>query len=287
MLVCGGVSCGKNSSADGGASLSITQPPQKIISFAPNITEILYSLGLGENIAGVTQFCNYPPEAAQKNRIGGLASYNYEMILRIRPDLAVILKEERDLVAFFDKYSINYITVGSDSIDEIIESIQVIAKASLVGERGDSLARALRRQLEPAPVSTNADRPKVLLCVGRDNIGGGTVGKCFAAGASSFYNQLIEAAGGINVLADVRQAYPAITAEAIIRLNPGIIIDISSAYSSHNQQTACGDWESLKNLSSVKNMETHCLSGDYLTIPGPRFVLILEEFRRIFNRSGC
>jgi iron complex transport system substrate-binding protein len=263
-------------------SLLTVSSPAKIISFAPNITEILYSLGLNENIAGVTQFCNYPPEAARKNRIGGFASFNYEMILRLKPDLAIILKEERELAAFFEKYSIRYITVGSDSVDEIIESIETIAKICLVEDRGGALVQKLRSALESTPVMpADKNRPKVLLCVGRDNIGGGAAGKCFGAGASSFYNQLIEAAGGMNILADIKQAYPAISAEAVIRLNPDIIIDISSAYSDHNQQTACDDWKALKTVSAVKTERTHCLSGDYLTIPGPRFVLILDEFRRV------
>ena len=263
--------------------------PAKIISFAPSITEMLYELGLGDNVSGVTQFCKYPPEAAGKTKIGGYADHNYEAVIRLKPDLAIILKEQRDLIQFFGKYSIAYITVGSDSVDEIIESIQSIAKACNVVDRGDSLARKLRSSLNGAPVSTGntkGSRPKVLLCVSRDNAGGGAISKCFIAGDAAFYNQLIESAGGVNVLKGTGQAYPSISAEAVIRLNPDVIIDISSANSNKPRQAVCGDWKTLKTVAAVKTGNVHCLSGDYLTIPGPRFTLILDDLKSIFHRYG-
>ena len=311
VLLC--LSCGGGTPADnsGGAQVS----PTRIISFAPSITEILYELDLGDRIQGVTRFCNYPPDAAQKRTVGGHADYSYEMILRLKPDLAVILKEQRDLAAFLDKYRIRYIAVGSDSVDEIIESVRLIADAVMVSDRGEALAQKLLRHVgagfTPAQIHgeinratarvapTNCTdagtgdrlqkqcpappRPKILLCVGRENIGGGAVSRCFAAGALSFYNQLIEIAGGVNVLQDTRQAYPAIGAEAVIRLNPDIIIDISSAYSDLPPRQVCGDWNALSSVAAVKNENVYCLQGDFLTIPGPRFVLILDKFRDIFG----
>jgi len=264
--------------------------PAKIVSFAPNVTEILYELGLGGSVAGVTRFCKYPPEAASKPNIGGYADYNYEAVIRLKPDLAIILKEQRDLIQFLGKYSIRYVTAGSDSVDEIIESIQSIARVCNVVDRGDSLARKLQSSLnDDTRVSTNNandNRPKVLLCVSRDNAGGGVVSKCFIAGGAAFYNQLIESAGGVNVLKDTKQAYPAISAEAVVRLNPDIIVDLSSAYSDQSKETICNDWKTLKAVNAVKTDNVHCLSGDYLTIPGPRFTLILDDFRGIFYRYG-
>lgn len=256
-------------------------PPKRIISFAPSVTEILYELGMGENVLGVTQFCNYPPQAKEKDKIGGHVDYNYEAILRLKPDFAILLKERRDLIPFLDKHSIRYITVGSESVDEIIASIRLISKACFISKRGDSLAQSLLSRMESASLYADAERPKVLLSVSRDDIGSGAVAKVFAAGALSFYNQLIEVAGGVNIMNDVREPYPAIGAEAVIRLNPDIIIDISSAYSKQPLGTACNDWRALGSVAAVNTNGVRCLTGDYLTIPGPRFVLIAEEFRNI------
>ncbi|MDR3011749.1 MAG: helical backbone metal receptor [Chitinispirillales bacterium] len=277
LLVC--FSCDKNQSSV--QNESYIAPPSRIISFTPSITEILYELGLGESIVGVTDFCNYPQEAAQKNKIGGHLDRRYETVLRLKPDLAIILKEQHDLIPFFDKYAIRYITVGSDSIGEILESIQSIASAASVGDRGDSLVQNLRRRVEKVSSLTSARvGSRVLLTVGR-TVGIGTITSCYAAGSMSFYNELIEIIGGENVLKDIPQSYPSVSAEAIIRLNPDIIIDISSAHSKNPEETYCDDWSALKTVAAVKEGKVHCLSGDYLTIPGPRFVMILEKFEKI------
>jgi len=274
------------------------QAPERIISFVPSATEILYELGLGDKVVGVTQFCNYPPAAAQKEKIGAYTNPNYEAIVRLKPDLMVILKEHGDLIQFLDKYRIRYITIGSDSVTEIIESLRSIAAACGVGERGDSLAQRLSEKLDDprfsdggnalpapdAPTIANINKPTILLCVSRDDIGNGSVNKCFAAGASSFYNELIESAGGVNALKDVSQAYPAISAESVVRLNPNIIVDISLSYLADRQQeTGCADWNIFKSVSAVKTKNVHCLSADYLAIPGPRFVLILEDLKTVFS----
>ena len=284
--------------------------PERVISFVPSATEILYELGLGDRVVGVTRFCNYPPDAAKKEKVGSHTDPNYEAILRLKPDLMVILKEERELIPFLDKYGIRYVTIGSDSVEEIIESVRLVAAACGVGERGDSLAQILRSKLDIQLVYTNGNKisdtqlvdtngknkqdnqlvyangnniPKVLLCVSRDNVGSGAVNKCFVAGASSFYNQLIESAGGVNALKDVSQAYPSISAESVVRLDPDIIIDISSSHIiSHQQEATCGDWDIFKSVAAVKTKNVRCLSGDYLTIPGPRFVLILDDLKTIF-----
>jgi iron complex transport system substrate-binding protein len=278
-------SCGKNNSEATTSSLStIPLSVTRIVSFAPSVTEILYELGLGDKVCGVTQFCKYPPEAAQKEKIGGQTDRNYEAVVRLKPDLAVILKEQRDMIAFFDKYSIRHITVGSDSVDEILESIQSIANACSVADRGKIIVEDLRKRMESGSTSVNGDgndKPKVLLCVSRDGIASGSIGKCFVAGAASFYDQLIEAAGGVNVMNGIKQAYPTITAEAVVRLAPDVIIDLSMSHTDNQlqQQKICGDWMTLKSVPAVKTGSVRCLSGDYLAIPGPRVVLILEDIK--------
>ena len=275
------MSCGKNNS-ETTTTMAITPPPvTRIVSLAPSITEILYELGLGDRVCGVTQFCRYPPEAARKEKIGGQADRNYEAVARLKPDLAIILKEQRDMIAFFDQYSIRYIVVGSDSVDEILESIQSVANACSVADRGRIIVKDLRKRMELEYINRN--KPKVLLCVSRDGIGSGAIGKCFVAGATSFYDQLIDAAGGVNVMKNVKQAYPTITAEAVIRLVPDVIIDLSMSYTdSHQQpQKSCDDWMALKNVPALKTGRVRCLYGDYLTIPGPRIGLILEDFKNV------
>jgi iron complex transport system substrate-binding protein len=306
--------CGKNDSRiDDNNSASSLIPPSvatRIVSLAPNATEILYALGLGDKVCGVTRFCNYPPEVAQKEKIGVQADHSYEAVARLKPDLAVILKEQRGMTAFFDRYAIRYVTIGSDSVDEILESIQAVADACSISDRGKDIVNDLRERMGLGTadikeitgqagnddmangVSTdthkavNNDKPKILLCVSRDGIGTGTVGKCFVAGVAAFYDQLIDASGGINAMKGVKQAYPAITAEAVIRMAPDVIIDISMSYSDNRRQLQenCDDWRSLDNVPAVKDNRVYCMAGDYLTIPGPRVWMIIEDFKNVVRQ---
>jgi len=258
-------------------------PPQRIISFAPSATEILFELGQGDNVVGVTQFCSYPPAAAEKEKIGGHVDHNYEAILRLKPDFAVILREQVDIKPFLEKHSILYAAIGSESIGEIIDAVQLVSRACFSVRKGDSLAQSLRNQLFGPVTGADVKRPKALFCVSRDDIRSGTVSKVFAAGASSFYSELIGAAGGVNILGDVNQPYPAVSAEAVVRLNPDIIIDISSSYLKPTPEAVCRDWKSLKSVNAVNAGRVYCLSGDYLMIPGPRVGLILEDLKRIIQ----
>ncbi|MDR2591378.1 MAG: ABC transporter substrate-binding protein [Chitinispirillales bacterium] len=309
------MSCGKSKPETTFSVAATPQPVTRIVSFAPSITEILYELGLGDRVCGVTQFCKYPPEAAQKEKIGWQAGNNYEAVVRLRPDLAVILKEQRGMTAFFDQYNIRYIAVGSDSVDEILESIQSIADACSVAVKGKTVVEDLRRRISPMLKDSgllryarndghceersdeaiqgfdfndsciNKDSPRVLLCVSRDEIGTGAIGKSFVAGANSFYDQLISAAGGVNAMGGVKQEYPAITAEAVIRLAPDVIIELSMSYADKQQERKnCDDWKALKTVPAVKTGRIYCLSGDYLTIPGPRIALILEDFKDVLHK---
>ncbi len=228
---------------------------------------------------GVTRFCSYPPQAAKIPKMGGYLDPNYEAVLRSKPDLVIVLQEHRTLISFLQKYSIQHLVVGNSSVEEILQSFIRIALACGVKERGDSLAWLLREQLRQDPPNDSA--PTVLLCVGRDNPGGGTVSKVFAAGSGSFYDQLLNSSGAKNILTGNSQSYPSLTLENILRLSPDIIIDISAAYSDISSEKLLKDWHSLSSLPAVRQNQIFCLTGDYLTVPGPRLMKVVEQFRKI------
>lgn len=262
--------------------------PSKIVSFAPSITEILFALGLDQRVAGVTRFCSYPPGVSELPRVGGYTDPNYEALLRISPDLVIVLKEHDKLIRFLDKHSIRHLSVSNESVKEIIESFRIIARVCGAEVKGDSLAGTLARRFDTG--NELESRPSVLLCVDRETPGSGTVAKVFAAGPRSFYNEIIEASGAENVLRDSLQSYMALSLESIVRFSPDIIIDISASYRKNPPDGMEKDWAVLKGVDAVGNGGVYCLFGDYLTVPGPRISLVLEQFRLIVSdwrkRSG-
>ncbi|MFW6244806.1 MAG: helical backbone metal receptor, partial [Fibrobacterota bacterium] len=121
--------------------------PSKIVSFAPSITETLFALGLDQRVAGVTRFCSYPSAVSELPRVGGYTDPNYEALLRISPDLVIVLREHDKLIRFLDKHSIRHFTVSNESVEEIVESFRMIARVCDVEKRGDSLAGTVKRRL--------------------------------------------------------------------------------------------------------------------------------------------
>jgi iron complex transport system substrate-binding protein len=258
-----------------------TSAHHRIISFAPSITETLFALGLGDRVVGVTRYCLYPPEAKEIPKIGGFYDPNYEAILTLQPDLVILLKEHIPLIEFLNKNGISYQTINNENVAGILESFHIIGNLCGKEREADTLADSLRRQL--SDTLRLATKPRVLLCIGRDNIGSGSVSKIYAAGPRTFYNELLVAAGGVNVYADSGMAYPSLSGEGIVRLGPDIILDLTYPGESVTAEKMRADWDVLSMAPAVARRQVYCLSADYLTIPGPRIGKILDDFKGVLK----
>jgi iron complex transport system substrate-binding protein len=251
---------------------------QRIISFAPSITETLFALGLGDRVVGVTRYCNYPEQAKTLSRIGGYFDPNYEMILALKPDLVLILKEHSSIADFLRKNRIDCRVVDDDNVDAILGSFAMIGAMFGRGKEADSLISVFRSEL-PAPVVSPV-RPRVLLCIGRDSPGSGTIAKVYLAGRKSFYSELINDAGAENAYADSSFSYPSFSGEGVIRLAPDIVIDLSASVAGVGAEKVRQDWNTLDMVPAVKNLLVFCPVNDFMTIPGPRIGLIVREIRK-------
>lgn len=258
---------------------------KRIVSFAPGITETLFALSFGDRVVGVTRFCNYPPQTAKIPRVGGFVDPNYEMLLRLHPDLAIVLKEQVELKRFLHEKSIRFTDIDNSSINGILNSFIIISEACGDRGRGEQLASEIKKELYTNPSKVVNKTPRILLCVDRENPGSGRIGKVFAAGRKTFYNELISIAGGENVIKDSIFAYPSISEEGIIRLSPDIIFDITvTAQKDDVQEKVKKDWDELNVLPVVNNRNVYVLNKDFLTIPGPRMVNILDEFKTAISK---
>lgn len=258
--------------------------PGRIISLAPGITETLFILGLGEKTVGVTSYCHYPPDVDSIEKTGGYTDANLEKIVTLKPDIVILQKEHEKQRSFLRRYGINVLTVRLQTIDEIRSTFAAIGAACGAQEKADSLIAVFDSVLSGKPGRPSP--PKVLLCVGRDSPGGGTVRKVFVAGAGTFYSELIEAAGGVNAFSDSVPHYPKLSREGIITCAPDIIIDVASAMDDYECSTLAADWKSVPMVPAVKGDRVYCLEADYATIPGPRMVLLLEDLKAIIGDAA-
>ncbi|HLA83703.1 MAG TPA: helical backbone metal receptor [Thermoguttaceae bacterium] len=252
---------------------------RRIIAMAPSVTEILFQLGLGDRVVGVSRYCTYPPEAKTRPCIGGLFDPNMEAILSLQPDLVILPSPEAGTTEGFDKLGVATLVLDHRGPDGVFDSITAIGRACGVRRDADALLDNLRQRLRRVTARTSdLARPRVLLVV--DHSAGGTrIEDVYVAGSSRYFNPILHWAGGKNVFEDAVEAFPVVSREAILKANPEVIVDLVSTdhLPTDDVEAYCESWRELHQIDAVKNGRVYILTEDYTKVPGPRFVLLVED----------
>ncbi len=273
------------------ASMSFGAPPApRIVSLAPSITESFYAMGLGDRVAGVTRYCVNPPEAKSRPQVGGYLDPNYEAIVSLRPDLVALIAEHREARERLAALRIPVLAVDHSTPAGILDSLPPLAKAAGDEEKGVLLARELGERAERVRKAV-AGRPpvRVMVVVGRTlgpSAGSGSgSGDIYVSGTDGYYDQLVAWAGGVNAYRERTLKFPALSAEGILRLDPEVIVEVapSLAATAEARAESLAFWRSLPRLRAVGEGRVHLVADDWAVVPGPRFVLLLEELARILH----
>lgn len=270
--------------------------PQRIVSLAPSITETLFALGLGDRIVGATRYCDYPPEALEIPRAGGYFDVNYEALLLMKPDLVIMMKEHEDAALRLSELGIRTLAVNHSRVVGILESISVIGSRCGVEADALELRNGLEKRIQkiqqiiasPArPELSRRElvegRPRVMIAVGR-LMDKGVNGEIYISGKDGFYDDLVSLAGGRNAYGEETLKFPAISAEGVVRLDPDIIIEMVPDLHNTTELSEMMDyWEALPALRAVKDGNVHILGDDFVVVPGPRFILLLERIASIVH----
>ena len=242
----------------------------RVVSLSPNITEIIFALGAGDHLVGVTTFCDYPPEAKQITSVGGVLDPNYEVILSLAPDVVIVLKTQEQCAVGLRELGLKACVVANETLDDVYESITTIGE--LLDKQAE--AKTLREEMEGG---MNAVREKVTGLEMRSAAfvvehGRGALQDIYVVGSNNFMNELMEMAGGHNVFADLGRGYPQVNLEAFIERSPEIIFDATKDV---------GDPYSIfKEYSSAKEVKVYFCYDDFIQKPGPRLVQSLEYLAR-------
>ena len=270
-------------------------PPARIVSLAPSITEILFDLGLGKRVVGVTRYCDYPPEAQEKARVGGYFDVNYEAVLGQEPDLVILLEEHQDARDRLDELGLDTLAVNHSRVEGILRSITTIGDRCGAKENGESLRLSLENRIHriqehffAQSFSRPAARPKprVLVAVGR-LMDKGAGGEIYISGRDGIYDDLITLAGGVNAYRDETLKFPAISDEGLIRIDPDLIIEmVPDLASEADRESLLGLWRRKTAVRAVREGRVHILGEDYAVVPGPRFIHLLDDMAKILNVEG-
>jgi iron complex transport system substrate-binding protein len=253
---------------------------KRIISLSPSITETLFALNLGENIVGRTRFCNYPKATEKIMEVGGYLDPNYEAIISLQPDVVILLPEQEKVKKYLDQLNIPSFEVNNKTINDIITSIKIIGDSCSVKSEANKLLLTISSKIASIKEKVKgSSKPKTLISIGR-TAGSKTLKGVYVAGTNTYFSELINIAGGINALDNSNKiAYPMLSAEGLIHLNPEVIIDLIPNLKTNNltKQNIINEWKTLGNIDAIKNNRIKVLSNNYVVVPGPRFIFLLQD----------
>jgi len=260
-----------------GRSVTVSDGPMRVVSLAPSLTEIVFALGRGDWLVGVTDFCDYPPEARFKPKIGGPMTPDLERVVRLQPDLALATAEgnPRDVVAQLARLHIPVFAVKPEGYAGILASVEAVGRA-LRAERGAAAlvqdiqgrVAAIRRAVAGRP------HPRVLYLVWTDPL--------IVAGPTTYIHDLIEMAGGGNVVRERSVPYPRLSWEEVVRAAPEVILVAS--HGNGSDRPSIGEvWRGWQSVPAVRSGRIIGVPGDTIHRPGPRVVEGVERLARAIH----
>lgn len=246
-----------------GRSVKVSTSPSRIVSLAPSVTETLFALGLGDRIAGVTSYCDYPPETASKEKVGDTQRPSIEKIVALKPDLVIIVTASQleQFVTRLDELGIPVYVSNPSTVEGVLGAVERLGELTGTGERASELSSSLRARIEAVRARVgDGPRPRVLLILGNEPL--------ITVGGTNFINDLIDRAGGRSISADEKNDYPQYSLESAVAKQPEVIF----------LQSGEPDLpERLKQTPAARGGRVYRLDSDLLLRPGPRIVDGLEQ----------
>lgn len=261
---------------DIGRIVTLSHTPDRVISLAPNITEMIYALRAEDKLVGVTAWCNYPPQAKEKEIIGDATTANLERILALKPDLAVMVgTNNTPILAKLEVLKIPVLVLNPVSLDDISRNIRLLSVVFNKQPGADSLLDVISATLDKISASLEAiqpnNRPKVYAEISSQPL--------MSAGRTGLVGWLIDRAGGENIMADLGRDYAVINPEIVIQRRPDIILILHPQADKKQLAERIG-WQ---NIPAVRNKKVFDdLNLDIILRAGPRSVMGLTELNRIF-----
>jgi len=265
---------------DLGFPFDMTAPPQRIISLAPNITEILFTLGLGEKVIGVTRYCDFPEDAMKKETIGGMVDPNLEKIIALKADLIIgfrgnpltTLERLRNL-----NLPVFVLDIGT-TIESTLSIVKKIGTITHTEKRAELLIQSLRERYEKilSALRDVKQEPKVFLSLHGTGL--------WTCGKESFLNDLVKKARGMNIAGNIPRKWLNYNLEHLIHEDPEVIIILSKSEKDFLKTKKWIKNEAhLEGTKAVGADRIYFLDENLATRQGPRLIEALEELARLLH----
>jgi cobalamin transport system substrate-binding protein len=257
--------------------------PRRIISLVPATTEMLFAMGAGDRVAGVSNYDRFPAEVERLPKVGGLLDPDVERVLSLKPDLVIVYDTQTDLKRQLERARVPIFPYVHRGLPDITETMRTLG--ARVGAKAAADAAAARIEEQLAAVGRRVagrSKPKTLLVFGREQ---GTLRHVTASGGYGFLHDVLEIAGGADILGDLRKQSVDMSTEMILTRAPEVIIEL------HYGDTVKPEifdaerqvWNGLASVPAVKNRRVYLLNGLEFVVPGPRIVVAAERFARTLH----
>lgn len=261
---------------DLGRDVRLDRAPRRIVSLAPSLTEMLYAVGAGAQVVGVTSYCDYPPEVSQKTVVGDLVTPNIERILSLKPDLVLISVEGNSQRTFssLEQLGVRLFVSNPRDIEGVYKSMRDIG--ALLGEekRTKSILDSLHAEEGRLRDLRGTGRPSVLMLLSLQPL--------MAAGNSTFIDEVITLAGGRNAAEALRGSYPTLNRELLLRMNPDIVLYPDDMGVDETQvRRGFPEW---RDLDAMKRGAVYRINADLFLRPGPRVFMAAAQLQEMLAR---
>ena len=269
-----------------GRSVFLPDRPLRLVSLAPSLTEIVFALGRGDWLVGVTNFCDYPAEARSKPKIGGSITPDLERIVGLRPDLVLATSDgnPRETMAQLARLHVPVFAVKPEAYAGILASIEAVGRALRAGGEAAALVQEIQGRVASVRRAVgHRVRPRVLYLVWTDPL--------IAAGPATYIHDLIEMAGGENVVRERSVAYPRLGWEEVVGAAPEVIL-VASHRDGPDRPWMGEVWRGWQGVPAVRSGRIIAVPGDTIHRPGPRVVEGVVRLARaihpeVFTRIGA
>ncbi len=255
----------------------------RIICMSPASAELVFAIGQGERVVGVSDFTTYPPEADDLPRCGGFFNPNFELILALDPDIIITQGEAAELNRFGERYGVSILSLDITGLDSIYEAIALLGRrlgsekevGELVGEMKAGMQEIADRAGDRAQVRT-------LLVTGRDP---GSLREVHVVGGGGFLHDLLTAAGGENILSDAGREYLTVSKEIILARGPEVIIELQGEgmMGERERERYLSVWNQMPALPAVRDGRVYVIGEGFALVPGPRVVKTAERIARLLH----
>jgi len=263
------------------ASIALHAQPHRVVSIIPATTEMLFAMGAGDRLVAVGSYDRFPPEVEKLPRVGALLDPAVERIIAMRPDLVILYSTQNELRTQLDRAQIPYYSYTHRGLADITDTIRSLGARVGVPAQANALAGKMEQQLADIreKVAKSA-RLKTLLIFGRER---GTLRNIDASGGVGFLHDMLETAGGANILGDVKQQSVQMTSEMVLARAPEAIIELRYARGDDTDEADLRQWNALASVPAVRNHRVYMLHGEEFVVPGPRVVAATERLARLLH----